>query len=182
MPVKPGGRLVELSPDVVRKVDEFLKSERRPEPDFTNLVNAILEDIVEKENFLLEYLPSLEIIAVKEESIYLKNKDSKKMYEVYLRENKPHCNQDDKDDCEHARYALALSQFGKLVKFRKNLEEVMRVNKEASDDSSKNKSQKANSDSPDSLFQTIPVSVSIHLLQTLGYPILLSDVFLARVF
>jgi hypothetical protein len=42
MPVKRGGRLVELYPEVVKAFDKYLAQGKRPEPDFTKLINVIL--------------------------------------------------------------------------------------------------------------------------------------------
>ncbi len=139
MPVKQGGKLVELTPSVVKQVEHFLESKRRPESDFTKLVNAILEDMFAKEYFLQYYLPKLNPIAAKDESIYIKDNDTRKIFEVSIRDNKVLCFEDNSDSCEHAKYAMAYSEFGKIV--RHNLQKIMDVA------GSKNQSSDKDSDS-----------------------------------
>ena len=119
MPVKQGGRLVELTPDIVKAFDKYLEEGKRPEPDFTKLINAILENVLAKEEFLKDYIPNLEVLATKEHSIYIQDKTTRKVYEVTVNDNNNvKCHEDKTDQCEHARYAIAMNEFGKIVRCR----------------------------------------------------------------
>jgi hypothetical protein len=149
MPVREGGRLVELTPEVVSAFDKYLEEGKRPEPDFTKLINAVLEEILLKEDFLRNYLPNLDVIATKGSSIYIQDTNSRKVFEVSLENNKVKCYDHNSDQCEHARFAMAMSEFGKVVRFRRNLQTAIRVhnNKEAEEKKNRQSQSKGNSDS-----------------------------------
>ena len=184
MPVKQGGRLVELNPEVVKVFDKYLAEGRRSEPDFTKLINAILEDIIAKEDFLTQYLPDLEVITTKDNSVYIQNKNTRKVFEVTLND-KVRCFEDNSDQCEHARYAMAITEFGKIVRFRRNIEKVMELNNE--DKRSRQNQSLENSDS-DSIFSlaysklTSLVSVSSVPFLTLRHSIQPHGGFLTQIF
>ena len=129
MPVKQGGRLVELRPNVVKAFSEY-KEIKDPKTQFTTLINDILEYVMAKEEFLKSYQPHLQAIAIQESSIYIQNKEDRNVFEVSMSNDNVKCFQDGNDQCEHARYAMAMTEFGKIVRFRNNLQTVMRVNSE----------------------------------------------------
>lgn len=129
MPVKQGGRLVELRPNVVKAFSEY-KEVKDPKTQFTTLINDILEYVMAKEEFLKTYQPHLQTIAIQESSIYIQNTEDRKVFEVSMVDNGVKCFQDGNDQCEHARYAMTMTEFGKIVRFRKNLQTVMRDSEE----------------------------------------------------
>lgn len=128
MPVKQGARLVELRPEIVRKFEQY-KEDKDSKAQFTTLINDILDYVWKKEQFLKEYLPHLEAIAVKDKSVYVQNLENRQVVEVTV-DDKVKCVEHGNDQCEHARYAITMTEFGKLVRLRTNLETVMRVNGE----------------------------------------------------
>jgi hypothetical protein len=128
MPVKQGGRLVELRPNVVKAFTEY-REVNDPKAQFTTLINDILEYVMAKEEFLKAYHPHLQTIAIQESSMYIQNKEDRKVFEVSMVNDEVKCIQDGNDQCEHSRFAMAMTGFGKIVRFRKNLQDVMRVNK-----------------------------------------------------
>ncbi len=105
---------------MVKVFDKYLEDGRRSEPDFTKLNNAILEDVIAKEDFLESYLPNLDLLATKEHSVYIQDKTSRKVFEVSVslvnNNDKVRCFDDKTDQCEHARYAIACSEFGRVVR------------------------------------------------------------------
>lgn len=145
MPVKQGGRLVELRPNVVKAFTEY-KEVKDPKTQFSTLINDILEYVMAKEEFLKSYQPHLQTIAIQDSSIYIQNRGDRKVFEVSMVNNEVKCFQDGDDQCEHARYAMAMTEFGKIVRFRKNLQTVMRVNS----DENKTKQRQNNEGGSDS--------------------------------
>jgi hypothetical protein len=136
MPVKQGARLVELRPEIVKKFEQY-KEDKDSRAQFTTLINDILDYVWKKEQFLKGYLPHLDAIAVKDKSVYIQNLENRQVFEVTVDE-KVKCMQDGDDQCEHARYAIAMIEFGKIVRLRSNLEYVTRLNGESQQES-KNK-------------------------------------------
>lgn len=78
-------------------------------------VNDIISQSIEKEAFLKSYAPYLEKISAGD-TIILRDTKIKKIVEVYLKDSKLHCSNDENHDCIHVYYAMGLPEVGKLKK------------------------------------------------------------------
>ncbi|SMH71315.1 hypothetical protein [Candidatus Nitrosotalea okcheonensis] len=115
MPIKDKQKrkpTVAIEEAIYQKVKSKAKEKGLSLVDYVNetlLLNA------EKDDFLKRYAPFLEKISVGE-TLILKDHKIGKLVEVYLKQNKMYCTQDEDDDCIHIHFALALPELALLKK------------------------------------------------------------------
>lgn len=77
-------------------------------------VNETISHTIEREAFLKSYAPNIERISVGD-TIILRDNKIKKIVEVYIKDTRLHCTNDE-NDCIHIHYALLSSEIGRLKK------------------------------------------------------------------
>ncbi len=105
-------------PTVAIRDDVYEKAKSKAAEKGLTLVDYVNETIlqnVEKDTFLKNYAPHIEKISTGD-TIILRDNKIKKIVEVYLKENKMHCSNDEGHDCIHVHFALGLSEIGRLKK------------------------------------------------------------------
>lgn len=108
-------------PTVAIEEATYQKAKNKAKEKGLSLVDYVNETLlfnVEKDNFLKNYAPYIEKISVGE-TLVLKDHKTGKLAEVYLKNNKMSCSQDETDDCIHIRFALALPELALLKKRNK---------------------------------------------------------------
>lgn len=78
-------------------------------------VNDVVSQSVEKEAFLKNYAPHIEKIS-SGDTIILRDNKIKKIVEIYLKDSKLHCTNDENKDCIHVHFAFGLPEVGRLKK------------------------------------------------------------------
>jgi hypothetical protein len=105
-------------PTVAIKDDVYEKAKGKAAEKGLTLVDYVNDTIlqsVEKEAFLKAYAPYIEKISAGD-TIILRDNKIKKIVEVYLKDTKLHCSNDEGHDCIHVHYTLGLPEVGKLKK------------------------------------------------------------------
>lgn len=105
-------------PTVAIKDDVYEKAKTKAAEKGLTLVDYVNETIslsVEKDAFLKTYAPHLEKISTGD-TIILRDNKIKKIVEVYLKDAKMHCTNDESHDCIHIHFALGLPEVGRLKK------------------------------------------------------------------
>lgn len=105
-------------PTVAIKDDVYEKAKNKAAEKGLTLVDYVNETIlqsVEKDTFMKTYAPHIEKISTGD-TIILRDNKIKKIVEVYLKEGKMHCTNDENHDCIHIHFALGLPEVGRLKK------------------------------------------------------------------
>jgi len=121
MPASPRSRTISLRVDLTEKLknkhDKDLKIKpTKTKEDFGGYVNDLLSSVLEKDEFLKIYAPSINVIDIVDDVLYLREtKNGKpKTIEVYLKDTELYCVFDDSFDCRHVKYAFAIPEVAKL--------------------------------------------------------------------
>jgi len=77
-------------------------------------VNDMLLLNVEKDDFLKEYAPFLNKIAVDGDTVILRDEKLKKIVEIIYKNNEFSCSVHEENDCIHIHFALALPEIAKI--------------------------------------------------------------------
>ena len=104
-------------PTVAIKDDVYEKAKSKAAEKGLTLVDYVNDTIlysVERETFLKTYAPYIEKISAGD-TIILRDNKIKKIVEIYLKDGKLHCTNDE-HDCIHIHFALALSEIGRIKK------------------------------------------------------------------
>lgn len=105
-------------PTVAIKDDVYEKAKTKAAEKGLTLVEYVNETIlqsVEKDAFLKSYAPYIEKISTGD-TIILRDNKIKKIVEVYLKEGRMYCTNDEGHDCIHIHFALGLPEVGRLKK------------------------------------------------------------------
>ncbi|MGI0006803.1 MAG: hypothetical protein ACREAR_02260 [Nitrosotalea sp.] len=105
-------------PTVAIKDDVYEKAKSKAAEKGLTLVdyvNDVILQNVEKDVFLKNYAPHIEKISTGD-TIILRDNKIKTIVEVYLKEGKMHCSNDEDRDCIHVHFALGLPEVGRLKK------------------------------------------------------------------
>ena len=105
-------------PTVAIKDDVYEKAKGKALEKGLTLVDYVNETIlqnVEKDAFLKTYAPPIKKISTGD-TIILRDIKIKKIVEVYLKEGKLYCSNDEGHDCIHIHFALGLPEVGRLKK------------------------------------------------------------------
>lgn len=121
MPASPRSRTISLRVDLTEKLKNKHTQELRVKPtktkeDFGGYVNDILSSVLEKDEFLKIYAPSISVIDIVGDVLYLReNKNGKSItVEIYLKNNELFCSKDGENNCIHVRYAFAIPEVAKM--------------------------------------------------------------------
>ncbi|MGD1836993.1 MAG: hypothetical protein ACPKPY_02910 [Nitrososphaeraceae archaeon] len=106
---------VALTEKLTKKYEQIKKTKLRDE-EFGSYVNDLLEEVLEKDEFLKIYAPNISIDAVSDTTLYLKHKSKGEniTIEIRFKGKKLYCNYDKSFDCEHIHYAFAIPQIAKI--------------------------------------------------------------------
>jgi hypothetical protein len=86
---------------------------------FQRFVNEIIRDRLEKERLLRERFPHLYKIAIQNNTMYIKDRESDNEFDVFavsFKNGKLHCKEDYGSDCQHVEYALAHPELAKIYR------------------------------------------------------------------
>ena len=86
---------------------------------FSAWVSQTILDVVGKDKFLKTYAPNLSLASPPSpESLIIRDKSAKgeRLAEITIRNRKIWCSLDNSEDCDHIHFALAIPEFGRLVK------------------------------------------------------------------
>ena len=119
MPLAKGSKnitiRVGLMPRLIHKHQEELKTKpNKTDPKLIGWVNDLLEDVIEKDEFLKLYAPFLTVIDIIDNIIYLRDAKLKRSVEVYLKHQQLYCEYDKNFNCKHIHYAFAIPEIAKL--------------------------------------------------------------------
>lgn len=121
MPTSPRSRTISLRVDLTEKLKNKHNQELKVKPtktkeDFGGYVNDILSSVLEKDEFLKIYAPSISVIDIVGDVLYLKETKNgqPKTIEVYLKDSELYCESDNSFDCRHVKYAFAIPEVAKL--------------------------------------------------------------------
>lgn len=120
MPLSRKSKLVairtELTQQLIDKHQTCLK--RKPtqtNQDFGGFVNDLLQDVIEKDNFLKVYAPSLQVLDIHDNVLMLMDSHHKnKVIEVYLKDGELWCSDDRSQTCRHVRFCFAVPDVARL--------------------------------------------------------------------
>lgn len=105
----------------MQNLKNYAEFKNRSEGDITKLANSLLWEALTKEMLVRYTKPYLETLGTKNESIFVKDKENERIYEIMLQNFELYCTGDKRNDCEHTRYAWAISELGKLIDFKKDI-------------------------------------------------------------
>lgn len=120
MPSSPKAGTISLRTTLTEKMkvkheQELKRRPSRTNQDFGGYVNDILEDILEKDEFLKIYAPSITALDVNDDILYLKDQHIKDRFvEIILRDSQIYCRYHKSFDCVHVRYAFAIPEVARL--------------------------------------------------------------------
>ena len=104
-------------PTVMVRQQIYEKIRKKAEEKKVTLVDYVNEMLllnVEKDDFLKEYAPYLNKIAIDEDTVILRDEKIKKIVEIVYKNDKFSCSVDEKNDCIHIHFVLALPEITKL--------------------------------------------------------------------
>lgn len=104
--------------ETLRKEFEDLKVEKNEGLSFTEWVDNELFMAVAKKHFLKRYAPALALVGIHEDSLLVKDDKIQSISQITIRNNQLFCSSDKGSDCNHIRFALALSALGRIVDIR----------------------------------------------------------------
>lgn len=120
MPRSDRSMIVTLRVGVTERITQKHAKELKNRPVDTNkdtggYVNDLLEYILDKDEFLKVYAPSISLIGIQDNVIFLKDNNLKNnIIEIYLKDRELYCQYDKKQDCKHIKYAFAIPEIAKL--------------------------------------------------------------------
>jgi hypothetical protein len=118
MPSPRGYKNIPIKPRVLQRLQQKWDKERAQLPQinktFGGFVNDLLEDVLDKDEFLRVYAPYLSLEGYSYNCLYIKDAKRQVTAEIYRYDNKIKCTLDDSFDCEHVHFALAIPEVAKL--------------------------------------------------------------------
>lgn len=115
LPIEPESKLVEIKPEVKKKVFEYWNSGKSKAPDWKALINGLLDDVINKETeFLPVYAPYLSKVAFEANTVFIRDAKKNQTAEITIKDSRLFCNIDSSEDCPHIHFALALPETARL--------------------------------------------------------------------
>ena len=112
MPDK-GFKTLTVTEEVYHKVKAKAEHEKRSIASYTS---QVLASILEADEKLSHYAPSIEVIGFNGNSVILRDHKIGRIVEVYLSKKEASCVLDNSDDCIHVSFCYALPQVSKVVR------------------------------------------------------------------
>lgn len=120
MPSSDKARNVTLRVHLVPKLEQKWKKERGKSPyvnsELGGYINDLLEEVLQKDEFLSRYMPYLSEAGIHDNILFLKDrrKNKERMIEIILKDDVLFCDTDQSFDCLHLQFALAIPKVAKL--------------------------------------------------------------------
>jgi hypothetical protein len=105
---------VDLIPRLRAKWEVTKTRDPKTNQEFGGFVNDLLNDILDKDEFLQRYAPMLSLEGYSYNCLYIKDARRRVTAEIYRHDNKIKCTLDNSFDCEHVHFALAIPEVAKL--------------------------------------------------------------------
>lgn len=77
--------------------------------------NDLLMMFMERDDVMALYFPQLEKIGFHNNELLIKNNKLNQIFQVYKKDKKIYCENDESFDCIHTQFALSLLEIGKLT-------------------------------------------------------------------
>ncbi|MGI0044575.1 MAG: hypothetical protein ACRD47_12790, partial [Nitrososphaeraceae archaeon] len=84
----------------MQNLKNYAEFKNRSEGDITKLANSLLWEALTKEMLVRYTKPYLETLGTKNESIFVKDKENERIYEIMLQNFELYCTGDKRNDCE----------------------------------------------------------------------------------
>jgi len=113
--VKRGGRDV-ITVEIYKEIYENLK--RGADSlnfEIKKYINELLAMNIEKDAFLKKYAPFLEKVGLRDNVLLLKDNKLHEYVEIFLKNEKLYCAEDESANCIHIHFALALPELGRIT-------------------------------------------------------------------
>ena len=120
MPLSPKSKIVAIRTELTQRLmDKHTTSlKRKPtqtNQDFGGFVNDLLQEVIEKDNFLKVYAPSFQVLDIHDNVLMLlDNHHRNKVVEVYLKDGELWCSEDKNSTCKHVRFCFAVPEVARL--------------------------------------------------------------------
>ncbi len=118
MPNPKGYKNIPIKPRVLQRLQQKWEKEKTLLPQinktFGGFVNDLLEDVLDKDEFLQVYAPYLSLEGYSYNCLYIKDTKRQATAEIWRHDNKIKCTLCNSFDCEHVHFALAIPEVAKL--------------------------------------------------------------------
>lgn len=118
MPITKGDKQVVIHRDLVARLQSKWEERkvRLPQTNktFNGFVNELLSDVIEKDEFLQKYAPTLSLEGHSYNVLFIRDAKRKALAEIYRHDSKIKCALCNTFDCEHVHFALAVPEVAKL--------------------------------------------------------------------
>jgi hypothetical protein len=105
---------VDLIPKLRAKWEVTKTRDPKTNQEFGGFVNDLLEDVLDKDEFLQVYAPYLSLEGYSYNCLYIKDEKRHATAEIFRYNNKIKCTLCNSFDCEHVHFALAIPEVAKL--------------------------------------------------------------------
>jgi len=90
------------------------KEKNKTDMSFINWFSEYILLNLEKDEYIASYAPFLEKIGIRDNRLIIRDKKRDKLTDIFLKDGKFFCNLDEKNDCEHIHFALAMPELVRL--------------------------------------------------------------------
>ena len=90
------------------------KSEEKTNMSFIKWFSEYILLNLEKDEYIALYAPYLEKVGITDNRLTIRDTKRDKLTDVFLKDGKFFCNLDERNDCEHIHFALALPELARL--------------------------------------------------------------------
>lgn len=103
----------EITEKLAVKYEERIKASHKY--NYSQFINDLLNEIIEKEEFVRRTMPLLSKIGINDDVLYINDERKKTVTaEVYLRDCRLYCSLDENENCDHVKFALTLPEVARL--------------------------------------------------------------------
>lgn len=118
MPLAKGSKNITIRVGLMKRLEnkhkDDLRTRQSTDKTLIGYVNKIIEGVIEKDEFLKFYFPSISVIGILENKLYLRDKELGRSIGVYPINGKLYCDTDDTFECKHIHYIFALPEIAYL--------------------------------------------------------------------
>jgi hypothetical protein len=120
MPLSPKSKIVAIRTQLTQKLvsKHYAALKEKPSqtnPDFGGYVNDLLQTILDKDEFLRRYAPTLETIDIHNNVLILRDLQERgNLIQVSIREDRLWCNYCESKNCKHVTYCFAIPEIAKF--------------------------------------------------------------------
>lgn len=103
--------------NIYRKIYEEYKDKATAERyEIKEYLNELLEQMLEKEQFIKQIAPYLSIDSYQDDRLVLKDMKERKVIDVYLKGSELQCEFHNSTDCIHTKYVWSRPELGQIAK------------------------------------------------------------------